>query len=301
MVDLNGDGVVDYAFAGDLFGNMWKFNLVDNDPKNWAVALKGTPLFTAKDKSGKAQPITSRPEVGRGPDDLGMMVLFGTGKFLESGDNIVANLSTQTFYGLIDTNTSSMVTIPNRGSLTEQTIIFENNVDLGAGPVPVRAVSKKEVTNSGWYLDLLSGPPGVPTGTGFKGEMSVSDSVLRNGRIIFSTIIPNSDPCTIGGDSWLMELDALSGGRLEYTPFDLTDDEVFDSQDYITIKDENGKDIKIPVGGRKSKVGMIGKPGILGGDKAEFKYVSGTSGKLEVIRENPGPGDTGRQSWRQMR
>jgi len=182
-------------------------------------------------------------------------------------------------------------------------------VDFDGNEVPVRATSANDPTANGWYLDLLSGPPGVPPPKGFKGEMAVSDPVLRNGRIIFTTIIPNNDPCTFGGTSWLMELDAISGGRLSYTPFDLTDDKVFDEKDYVTLKDENGKDVlgedgkplRVPTSGRRSAVGMIGKPGILAGDKAEYKYVSGTSGNLQVIRENPGPGDTGRQSWRQMR
>lgn len=297
LVDLNGDSVVDYVFAGDLFGNMWKFDLTDNDSTNWNIAFSGSPLFVAKDSTGKVQPITSRPEVGRGPNGKGMIVLFGTGKFLEASDKDISQLSTQTFYGLIDANAASTTAITGRGQLTPQTIIFEDTVTVGTKTVPVRATSQSTVSNRGWYLDLLSGPPGVPPPSGFKGEMQVSDSVLRNGRIIFSTIIPSTDPCAFGGNSWLMELDALSGGRLPYTPFDLNDDKKFDSNDYITLPDGT----KVPVSGRQSEVGMIGKPGILSGDNAEYKYTSGTSGNMGVYRENPGPGDVGRQSWRQLR
>jgi type IV pilus assembly protein PilY1 len=297
LVDINGDSVADYVFAGDLFGNVWKFDLTSNSSASWNIAFGGSPLFTARDSTGKAQPITSRPEVGRGPNGKGMIVLFGTGKFLEAADKDITQLTTQSFYGLIDPNTASSTAISGRNQLTAQTIILEDTSDISGTLVPVRATSQNVVSNRGWYLDLLSGPPGVPPPSGFKGEMQVSDSVLRNGRIIFSTIIPSTDPCAFGGNSWLMELDALSGGRLPYTPFDLNNDNLFDSRDYVTLADGT----KVPVSGRRSDVGMIGKPGILSGENAEYKYTSGTSGELQTIRENPGPGDVGRQSWRQLR
>ncbi|HEY1284294.1 MAG TPA: hypothetical protein VGE96_07420, partial [Steroidobacteraceae bacterium] len=144
----------------------------------------------------------------------------------------------------------------------------------------------------------------VPPPSGFKGEMQVSDPILRNGRIVFTTLIPTPDPCAFGGTSWLMELDALSGGRLNYTPLDLNDDRQFDALDYVTLADGT----KVPVSGVQSEVGITAKPGVLAGDGAEFKYMSGTKSRsatttenMQVMRENPGPGDVGRQSWRQMR
>jgi len=294
LVDINGDTVVDYIFAGDLFGNMWKFDVTSNATSSWVVAFSGAPLFVAKDSSGKNQPITSRPEVGRGPLGKGMVVLFGTGKFLEPNDKDITKLSTQTFYGLIDDGTGA---ITGRSQLTQQTILLEDKQTFGSRLVPVRATSQNTVSNRGWYLDLLSGSPGVPPPSGFKGEMQVSDSILRNGRIIFTTIIPDTDPCAFGGNSWLMELDALSGARLTYPPLDLNDDKKFDNNDYVTLSDGT----KVPSSGMQSAEGMIGKPGVLSGKDAEYKYTSGTTGNMQTIRENPGPGDIGRQSWRQLR
>ncbi len=62
------------------------------------------------------------------------------------------------------------------------------------------------------------------------------------------------------------------------------------------------------VSGVQSDVGITAKPGVLSGGNAEFKYMSGTKSRsttttenMQVMRENPGPGDTGRQSWRQLR
>src|SRR5262249_54527639 len=53
VVDTNSDGIVDYAYAGDLFGNLWKFDLTDANPSNWKVSYtSGTspaPLYVAVD------------------------------------------------------------------------------------------------------------------------------------------------------------------------------------------------------------------------------------------------------------
>jgi type IV pilus assembly protein PilY1 len=302
-VDLDADGVVDYIYAGDLFGHLWKFDVRDSNPTNWSIAY-GAPFFSAVDANGKAQPITTRPEVGRGPNGRGMVILFGTGKFLEAADKDVAQLTTQSFYGVIDANTASTTVITARSELTQQQITYEAMATFGTKQYPVRVTTQNTVTNRGWYLDLLSADPGVPPPSGFKGEMQVSDPILRNGRIVFTTLIPTPDPCAFGGTSWLMELDALSGGRLNYTPLDLNDDRQFDALDYVTLADGT----KVPVSGVQSEVGITAKPGVLAGDGAEFKYMSGTKSRsatttenMQVMRENPGPGDVGRQSWRQMR
>lgn len=62
-VDLDGDHIADYLYAGDLLGNVWRFDLTSKYVTDWKVSTYGqasaTPLFTATDSSGTAQPITS--------------------------------------------------------------------------------------------------------------------------------------------------------------------------------------------------------------------------------------------------
>ncbi|MGH8471297.1 MAG: pilus assembly protein, partial [Gammaproteobacteria bacterium] len=77
-IDTNGDSIVDYIYAGDLFGNLWKFDVSSADKNLWQVlGPSGGPLFvacagtgtqcTTAGASNLRQPITTRPQVGRHP------------------------------------------------------------------------------------------------------------------------------------------------------------------------------------------------------------------------------------------
>lgn len=309
LVDLNGDRTVDYAFAGDLYGNMWKFDLTSTDNNAWSIAFGGQPLFTATDGTNR-QPITVRPEVTRGPAGAGMLVLFGTGKYLERTDVNSTPTRVQSFYGIIDTNTGTRVT--SRLQLTQQSILTEGSFDPadpdGTGPLPdppsqrVRTTSANPVNNSGWYIDLLSP-------SGYQNEKQVTNPIVRNGNVIFTTVIPESNPCSGGGRSWIMEMSALTGSRLETAPFDLNNDGLFTTADSIPIVDGSGNTIgHTPVSGVASDSGMgiLQTPGVIDAERGEgrpvqYKYSPGSLGGIQRITENPGAGATGRQSWQQVR
>ncbi|MDO5288921.1 MAG: PilC/PilY family type IV pilus protein [Pseudomonadota bacterium] len=119
VVDLNGDGRVDVAYAGDNLGNMWKFDLTSSNPTQWKVAFSGAPLFTARGPASlgsalrnKVQPISAPPTVrandrmrtGAGGTGLqavgGMMVAFGTGRNVSMTDP--TNVDVQTLYSVLD-------------------------------------------------------------------------------------------------------------------------------------------------------------------------------------------------------
>jgi type IV pilus assembly protein PilY1 len=135
---------------------------------------------------------------------------------------------------------------------------------------------------------------------GFEGEMQVTDSVISTGQVIFTTLIPNSDPCSGGGRSWLMDLDLFSGGRLDTTPFDLNADGAFDSKDYVLLPDGS----RVPVSGLQSDVGIGSKPALVSNNgipACDYLIVAGTNGHTQTVCKNPGPRAVGRQSWRQVR
>ena len=303
VVDFDGDSTADFVYAGDLYGNLWKLDISSTNMSNWGYDYGTTaaplPLFSTQSTGTPStkQPITSRPEVIRGPRGVGTMVLFGTGKYIETTDKVVSqsNQNTQTYYGIVDRNSHADTDIISFSNLTQQQITAEPTVTAGGKTFTFRTTTANAVGTSGWYLNLLSP-------SGFKGERQVSNTAVRAGRVIFTTLVPDTDPCSDGGTSFLMELDALTGSRLAQTPFDVNRDGVFDSNDLVTVT-INGTTVTIPVSGVDPNVGITPDPGILlnADGRKEFKYSAGTTGNIGVTTENPGPRASGRQSWRQIR
>ncbi len=286
IADLDGDHIADYIYAGDLYGNLWKFDVRDTLTSNWSIAHGGQPVFIAKDSAGNRQSITSRPTLGileNSPS--GVQIFFGTGKYLELSDNDPSLSGMQTFYSLFDTHT---VTI-NRTELLQQQILDEQTFPSGDNPI-IRVTSNFSLLPShrGWYMDLR-----LVTGAHL-GERQVTNSILRNGKIIFVTTIPTDDVCEFGGSGWTMELNALNGSRLENSPFDLNKDQDFTHLDLVTYGGKN-----VAVSGSKASSGIIQTPSILSASKLEYKYSTSTSGNIEILTENPGPNNWGRQSWMQ--
>jgi len=300
VVDVDGDGNADYGYAGDLFGNLWKFDFTDANPANWKVAYNSggasVPIYVARDASGMAQPITSKPAVSRGPTGQGLIVLFGTGKYLEPSDTILANLHPQSLYGIIDNMTGTDADlVSGRGALTAQQITRETLFEgAGGAPIAVRVTTANLLGNNrGWYLDLIS------PAAGFQGEMLVSDPQLSEGQVIFSTLVPSSDPCSAGGHSWLMTLDLFDGAHLDHTPFDLNGDGHFNAGDYIGVG--NGA---VPASGLETGVGITPRPALLAGNSSascDYLIMAGSTGANQTVCRNPGPRGFGRQSWRQVR
>ncbi|MCB1751739.1 MAG: pilus assembly protein PilY [Gammaproteobacteria bacterium] len=318
LVDYNNDKIADRAYAGDLLGNMWAFDLSDtSDTSKWEVDYQSSgspaPLFVAKDEDGTTQPITSKPEVTNHPTG-GVMIFFGTGKYFESGDGTVKRKNS--FYGIWDdfNATTPAPVSGGRSSLLQQQITHETYTDSSgdswlsdgttdtANPFPwdLRVTTENTIswtTHKGWYIDLES-----PL-LGWEGERVVSTPLLRDGRVIFSTSIPSLDPCEYGGTSWLMELSSVDGSRLSVSPFDLNGDGAFNEGDYVEIwVNVNGVDVKIkvPTSGKKSKVGITKTPAVIKTKEKEFKFTSGSSGEIEQTLESLSYRD-GRQSWRQLR
>jgi type IV pilus assembly protein PilY1 len=312
--DLNSDGVVDdpdrivdYIYAGDLTGNLWKFDVTNQAASGWGIAGGGTsPLFvvcaTAASSCTDAdrQPITGKPQAGAATgagQDSGMMVYVGSGKYFEDGDNSVpANPQVQSFYGLWDKNTGSATNdrVSGRSDLQAQTITAET----AKGAFDLRITSANSVnypTKRGWYLDLVQPPNNTK-----QAERVVSYPLLRSGRIVFVTLIPSSNPCEYGGTSWLMELDATSGSRLASAQLDIygasgAPDAAINSQDMVTVSGT-----AYAPSGKKSTIGIVKSPGVISGGDMEYKYTSGSSGGLEMTRESAG-GTGGRQTWVQLR
>lgn len=233
--DDDGDGNADFAYAGDLRGNLWRFDLSSATPSEWKVSF-GTdsaplPLYRAKDASNNPQPITSNVEVLLNPADGVRWISFGTGRFLTETDR--ADTSVQTWYGLYDNYATGATTSPvtGRSDLAQRVVLFETDTFLPdtttVNPDRARVISAPGDTtggaamtdahgtylNKGWYLDLVP-----PSGTAH-GERMFYGAQVFGAALFATTAVPEDDPCSPGGNGWLMGIDPFTGGRLRTNLF----------------------------------------------------------------------------------
>ncbi|MFK7864760.1 MAG: pilus assembly protein [Pseudohongiellaceae bacterium] len=295
MVDSNGDSIVDYIYAGDLNGDLWKFDVTDSDKNQWKVAggASPRPLFSAE--SGQA--ITSQPQASFHPDNLGgFMIFVGTGKYLEVNDNDGFGQDTQAFYGIWDKNQASFATLTS-AALLEQSITnqFSQAFDTDNNGTNDETFILRDVSDNlidwdvhdGWRIDLRPDKIENVSNILNYGERQVSNAIVRNGRVIFTTLIPSTVECEFGGTSFLMELDFRDGSALEFPAFDLNGDGEYDGDD-------------TDASGRASDVGIMPTVSILADGAQDVAFGSGASGDIDVIQLSVGTQAFGRQSWRQL-
>jgi type IV pilus assembly protein PilY1 len=221
VLDSNSDGIADYVYAGDLLGNLWRFDLLGTSVGSFAVSFGGLPLYTAtvSDTAGSAvQSITAPPVVVAHPSGVGSLVIFGTGRYFTTADK--ANTDLQTLYGIWDQQKSTATT-PNlaRASLQAQTITTQDNSATFSGvTTAIRIISNNTVdwtTKYGWYLDLSAS--GV-----LLGERIVDPLVISGSVLLASTRTPSTDICSPGLIGWTYGLDPTTGGRTSFTVFNLS-------------------------------------------------------------------------------
>lgn len=313
-VDLDGDSLVDYIYAGDIKGNLWQFNVNNEDPALWTVGYSSSPLFTARDAGGVAQPITAPPEVGFNlltPDKDDLTVYVGTGRYVAAGDNTRIGQRTQSFYGIFanpieaaGTPPTETTTSPNpgRGDLLQQFV--EQEVNLPSGDQG-RITSQNPLTigtHKGWFIDLFN-TNGNTAATGPNlGERQISRPIIRFGRIVFTTLVPSDDACDPDGSGWLMELDARDGGRPRKPALDITDDLIVDNDDIYDEGDADDPDDDINVSGIGSPQGILSTPAVLYVGRegvGEVKYSTRSDGSTLVIGE-AASGRVGRVTWREI-
>ena len=319
-IDTNYDRITDAVYAGDLHGNLWKFDLSTAGSYPTPTA----PFFIACTTSGSCtaanrQVITAKPTVGPvngvGTDQngVGWMVYFGTGQYFAPGDNVIgANPQVQSFYGLWDQGTS----ITDRSQLQPQNITFQgvgtlactltntcptgtlttttNSITVVSNNAVCYATSSTGCTATsplkrGWVLDLIY--------TTAQGERVVSAPLVTRGLVVFATLIPSANQCKAGGDSNLFEVGALSGGQSAMAPFDINGDGVVNTQDQVLV---NG----VPqfVSGINLNIGIINTPTLISASTVDYKYVSGSTGAMAYVTD-AGGGNSGanKRSWRQLK
>jgi type IV pilus assembly protein PilY1 len=264
--DSDGNGKADIIYAGDLKGNMWKFNVSSASSADWILSTSQTLLFVAQDAASPAnrQPIIAPPEVTLHPTS-GRMVLFGTGKYIETTDN--ASTTTQSFYGVWDNGSA----VSGRSELNQKLISTTTNTrTITSGTVAT--------TPKGWYVDL-------PT----SGERVTGIPKLANGLIFYNTFIPTATPCDFDDAGWLMVHDYLTGGLPAIAVFDTNGDDEINSSDTVVA----GLNVGAAIGGTTLIRGSAGST-------TGAAVSSLTSGGTLSTGINFGAGSRGRINWREI-
>ncbi|HHA3907440.1 TPA: PilC family type IV pilus tip adhesin, partial [Neisseria gonorrhoeae] len=185
LVDKDLDGIVDIAYAGDRGGNMYRFDLSDNDPNKWSVRT----IF----EGGK--PITSAPAVSRLADKR--VVIFGTGSDLSESD--VFNTDEQYIYGIFDDDKANVsVKVKDhmgdgllKQNLTQEnkTLFLTNNKASGGS------------NGKGWVVRLREGE-----------RVTVKPTVVLRTAFVTIRSYTGNDKC--GAQTAILGINTADGGAL---------------------------------------------------------------------------------------
>ena len=269
------------AYAGDLQGNMWKFDLSDPSVANWNLAFSSAaaknPLFKAN------LPITAAPGLIANPLG-GLMVIFGTGKMFENTDP--SNTERGYVYSVWDKDpvgnsaNNSVSNLANSNTLVEQTLTEASITQSDGSTKTFYKVSNNQVdyaSKRGWFVRLGAS------------ERMVYDPQSAVGRIYIESIFAAgaSASVTCNPSSFALNgyfLDAFTGSYSPDRPtLDTNGDGVIDSNDDIAAIGYRSPTVS-RASVSQSKVG--GGKGVLvsGTDKKPF------NGNQSLVR----------RSWRQI-
>ncbi len=265
LVDLDANGTVDKVYVGDLFGNMWAFNLESDSTDAWILSTRDSgnrPLFTAtsptlSNGNVASQPITTRPVVIKHPfgqqdttKPRGRLIAFGTGKYIEAEDIDSTNQATQSFYVIWDkSDDGTSIPLDNvRSPATKEYSDLMHQAITGTstnseGEIQRDFDESKKIdwsTYDGLYIDLQTGGQNY-------GEKQVTNAQHLLGIVRFTTLLPSTDPCEENGGgngAWYMRLN-LNNGTFEYSQF--VNKMLFSPRSttiLTTIKNESGDVVK---------------------------------------------------------
>ncbi|HMW22793.1 MAG TPA: PilC/PilY family type IV pilus protein [Burkholderiaceae bacterium] len=291
-VSSSNNGVADVVYAGDLAGNLWKFDLSSATPSQWAVAYKQgstpKPLYAA------GQPITARPDVTPHPSG-GYLVMFGTGRYVDTSDNAAG--SAQALYGIRDNGS----TVSSSQIVAQSILGTTTGADGRSYRISTHAVgapgattyigdntistASYTATKFGWQLALPA-----------SGERIVTQTAVRYGKVVASTLIPSSAPCSYGGDGWLIEVDVLTGNRSDSPALDSNGDNLVDAADMLSYSGGHAYASGVRMGAIPAAPGFIRAQN----RRLDDKLINTSDGSVVRVREAGNAAVSGRVSWEQL-
>ncbi len=226
VYDEGSDEVDDIVYAGDLAGNLWRFDLSDkDDPSNWSVDLVFTTYGANGAKVGE-QPIVFNPTALRDPVTRRAILVFGTGKYLGKDDR-TSNIPEQAFYGIRDYGRNAPAYPIQVDQLVTQTMTQDDDatreitgfVDranvVDAPPMYLKTLdangkpTTKTINAHGWRIRLDM--------TEEKGERAQRRALplpSANVALLYGLIPKSDDPCDPGARYSFMAIDGSTGAAI---------------------------------------------------------------------------------------
>lgn len=223
LVDTDFDGIVDFAYAGDRYGNMFRFDLSGETPSKWSAQM----IFQG---SGN-QPITSAPAVSRRSKDK-YVVIFGTGSEIYHSELDVATQN-NAVYGIYD-DTSKEAVLAKSDELTGQTV----QADGEYISVTNNKVSEDQ---KGWKLALGSGErvtvkPTMILRTAVVTIRKYKQEVIHTNSSSTDVCLPDSTSTQTTAKTIILGVNAENGGRLG-----LRDARISDKNRQFIKRENNGQ------------------------------------------------------------
>jgi len=234
-----------YVYAGDMQGNVWKFDLTAATPASWTAKR----LFTAAIGS-TPQPITAGVTIAIQPRTSKRWVFFGTGRYLTSDDASSSSTSVQSMYGFMDDSDGALA----RADLTSRTLAVTSATASGYSVRAFEKAGSLPVGSHGWYVDLPDA-----------GERIVQDAQVVSTYLITASMVPTGGACDANGRGYINALDAFTGTSAGSSYFDLDNN--------ASTNDKTGD---FPIGSVDAGVGMPTLPNLMRG----VTLLGGSSGKV---------------------
>ncbi len=227
------DVTAEAVYAGDMLGNLWRFDINgDVGAAGYDAQLLATlsgPTASTNTSPGNIQPISTKPLLSL--VGTTRVIYVGTGEYL--GVNDQSDKSQQSFYAIKDdllTTTTPSVAIYGNPRLTSGFIQqTQTSTTCPAGTATNICVANQTVvvstnnavsftTNNGWFFDFPLSPVTDPligvTINMSTGERVNVDPAIKDGIIYINTNEPNSSSCSVGGNSFQYQVNYLTGGAL---------------------------------------------------------------------------------------
>jgi len=298
-VDIDNNGTVDYIYAGDLQGHLYRFDLTRTNSNQWTMG-NSELIFSATygTASGSpVQPFTTRPVVVSNDEAGGINVIAATGSWITAEDSSSTDI--QSIYAIRDdfSNNHSV----SRSDLYEQQFINQGlrafTDDDGVDHTFTVSTSTEHVVdwndNEGWFVDFDMSAFGVGSGVEFPGERAIRKLAVRGGVLTGNTVLPRDiNTCDGSEGGFRIALDPVNGKRPDKVVFDLNNDGRFDGGDNINGSSALANIVtRVKFDTAPSDTACIGS-----------KCITQTSDKkLVVMEENTLSEErTGRLSWREI-